>query len=31
MKPQANDALALIVSDIAASVDFYRRLGLGAS
>src|SRR5262245_22518692 len=27
MKPQAN-ALALIVSDIAASVDFYRRLGL---
>jgi uncharacterized glyoxalase superfamily protein PhnB len=27
MKPQAN-ALALIVSDIAASVDFYQRLGL---
>lgn len=27
MKPQAK-ALALIVSDIAASVDFYRRLGL---
>jgi hypothetical protein len=27
IKPQAN-ALALIVSDIAASVDFYRRLGL---